>query len=392
MPLDTERPAAPASRFRSLLLNLVALAFGVVVSLLLLEFLLTIHNPFQARIKGNRIVLLTNKQYHIKNDVIPALDPEITVTRNSLGFRGSNPPPNFGDYLTFFTVGGSTTQCFFLSDDKTWTARFGHRLEHSFRNVWFNNAGLDGHSTFGHLVLLEDHIRNLHPKLVLFLIGVNDLDRDPYQEWDAENVKGRLLFQSPTAFMKSLSAYSEVASLIANLFRSLNAYKRGLLHQRIDLKALPYLDIPPADADRNLASHNPAFLQGFEERVKRLVADCRASNIEPVLITQPVLAGSGIDDVTKVDLARIYIGPQNNGSTWWRLLEQYNDVTRRIGREQNVMVVDVGRRLPKSSRNFYDLVHYTNEGAQAIADILYQDLCPSLATKFPQYANGSCTP
>ena len=89
--------AIPRTWLRSAAINTLALAAGCVFALLLLEVLLRWHNPFQARIKGNRIVLLTNKQYHIRNDIIGTLDPEVTVTRNSLGFRGPDPPADFGN-------------------------------------------------------------------------------------------------------------------------------------------------------------------------------------------------------------------------------------------------------------------------------------------------------
>jgi len=367
------------------------LAAGGVAAILLLEILLNLYNPLQVRIKGNHIVLLANKTYHLKNDSIPSLDPVVTVTRNSLGFRGPNPPKDFGDHLTIISVGGSTTQCFLLSDDETWTARLATHLKQSFSNIWVNNAGLDGHSTHGHIVLLEDYICKLHPKVVLFLIGANDIDRSSNEEFDAENVKGHILFNSPKAFVKSLSAYSEVASLLGGLYRSVNAYKLGLMHQFIELRRVPYRDPSKDTADRYIASHTQdSALRAFQDRVNRLIAICHANGIEPVLITQPILVGFGVDDLTKVDLARISIDPGLNGNTQWRILEAFNDVTRRVGREQNVIVVDLAHRLPKSSRYYYDFIHYTNAGAQAIADILYQDLCPALGKQFPGYFSGSC--
>jgi hypothetical protein len=190
--------------------------------------------------------------------------------------------------------------------------------------------------------------------------------------------------------VKSLSAYSEVASLGANLYRSFNAYQQGLMHQHIELKKIPYLDLTPDAADRYVNSH-VRFLPSFEERLKRLISISRSSGIEPVLITQPILPGAGVfDDLTGVDLGRLYIGPPNNGSTWWRILELYNGVTRRVGREQNVLVSDLAR-LPKSSLYYYDLIHFSNQGSEAIADILYQDLCPAFEQKFPQYVNSPCT-
>jgi lysophospholipase L1-like esterase len=380
----SERP----SRLRSALLGLITLVLGCLAAVLLLEGLLRFHNPFQARIKGNRIVLLTNKQYHIKNDIIPSLDPVVTVTRNSLGFRGPDPPADLASKLSIVAVGGSTTQCFFLSDDKTWPARLAADLEPAFHDLWVNNAGLDGHSTYGHLVLLEDQVVKLHPKVVVFLVGANDVGRDPEVEFDAENVKGSVSFHSPTAFIKSLSPYSEVASLIANLYRSANAYKHGLMHQKIDLKEFhPIGTLPPEAEEKYLAEYAaPRYLTGYEDRLRKLISISRTNGVEPVLVTQPLLEGPAVDEVTGVDLASIEVWPNRSGKMVWDLQEVYNDVTRRAGREQNVQVIDLARRLPKSSRNFYDFIHFTNAGAQAVADILAEDLCPSLRLRNPAYA------
>lgn len=379
------------SRLRSFAMNMLSLGIGLIAAILVLELLLHFFNPFQARIKGNRIVLLTNKQYHIKNDIIPTLDPVIDQRRNSLGFRGPDPPPDLGSKLSLISIGGSTTQCFFLSDDKTWTARLGDRLAKTFRDVWVNNAGLDGHSTYGHLVLLEDHVARLHPKVVLFLIGANDVGRDPNVEFDAENIKGPISFHSPTAFIKSLSPYSEVASLIANLYRSLNAYKEGLIHQKIELTKLGYLDpTPEAERQALAGSASEHYLHGFEERVRKLIAISKANGIEPVLLTQPILAGAGKDDITGVDLARVVVSPGHNGKMWWEALEKYNDVTRRVGQENGLLVIDVAHELPKSSRYYYDFIHYTNAGADKIAGIIYDHLCPDLSHHFDGFAKGPC--
>ena len=106
---------------------------------------------------------------------------------------------------------------------------------------------------------------------------------------------------------------------------------------------------------------------------------------------QPLLAGSGIDDVTGLDLARIRANPRANGQMWWESLEVYNDITRRVGRETGTLVIDLARELPKSSHNFYDFVHFNGEGAQQVANILYAHLCPALAHDFPDYfASPSC--
>ncbi len=390
---EIQTPVAPRSRVRSVALNLFALLVGAGAAVLLLELLLQIHNPFLARIKGGRIVLLTKKQYHIRNYTIPTLDKEITMTRNSIGFRGAEPPADFDRYFTMFSVGGSTTQCFYLSDDKTWTALLGDKMAASFHPVWINNAGLDGHSTKGHIVLMEDHIRKYHPKVVFFLIGTNDISKSTEPGVaDGENVKGPLVFRNLTTFLRTASAYSEVAALIGNLDRSWNAYRRGVLHKLIDLRRQGTIDVSDDFRREYLAQYAGSHLQGFEDRVRRLVQICRDAQITPVLITQPLVLGSGTDDVTGADLARIQVldEPGVNGALFWDLHEMYNDVTRRVAREQNVLLVDMGRELPKSSRYFYDYMHFTNEGAQAVANIIYRDVCSPLQKSFAAFVSGSC--
>jgi hypothetical protein len=379
------------SRLRSALLNLLLLLAGILIALLLLEVLLRFYNPFQARIKGDRLVLVTNKTYHIKNNIIKSLDPEVTIVKNSLGFRGQNPPSDFDKYLTLVTIGGSTTQCFFLNEDQTWTARLGKKLEGSAEPLWINNAGLDGHSTHGHLVLLEDFIVPLHPKVALFLVGANDVAIGSMSEWDAENVKSGIHFESTKAFVKSVSAYSEVAALLLNMYRSFTAYQAGLTHHQVDLKSQGYRDVSEEEERQYIAGHTTQYLKGYETRLRRIVEVSRKAGIEPVFVTQPLLVGFGTDDVTGVDLSRVRTeGPEQNGKMYWDLLEVYNEVTRRVGRENGILVIDLARELPKTSRYFYDFIHYTPQGAEAIATIIHKSLCPVLQTRYPQYRAQPC--
>src|SRR5580658_1022828 len=91
-----------------------------IVTLLLMELALRIYNPFHFRIKGDKILLPINERETIVNEINPKLDPVIIHTRNNLGFRGPEAPQDWAQELTVITIGGSTTECHFLSDDRTW--------------------------------------------------------------------------------------------------------------------------------------------------------------------------------------------------------------------------------------------------------------------------------
>ncbi len=112
------------------------------------------------------------------NDNIPVLEKKIIHTKNSLGFRGPEIPQNFNNLNSYIAVGGSATECFFLSDSNCWTNLLSKSLEKIDSSIWINNAGFQGHSTYGHFILINKYIKQLHPKHILLLIGYNEINRD----------------------------------------------------------------------------------------------------------------------------------------------------------------------------------------------------------------------
>jgi lysophospholipase L1-like esterase len=355
------------------------------------EVLLRVRNPLQSRVRGNRIVLLANRDYTIRNTTVPRLPPIISVHVNSLGFRGPEPPAPFAGALTIVAIGGSTTQSFFISDGLTWTDRLAARLKREFPTVWVGNAGLDGHSTFGHLVLLDDYIVPLRPKVALFLIGLNDVDRSDLSAYERETIRGRWSLESPMSLVKSLAAHSELVSTLLNLDRSYQAFQRGLINRPIDLRQREMLDVDEAALDGYVRRFDNAALAAYRDRVNALVDRTRAAHIEPVFVTQPMLLGSGVDDVTGVDLARVRANTQDqSGAMYWRPLELYNDVVRQMGKGRGVLVIDLARGLPKSSTFFYDFTHYTIEGSDRVARIVHDGLCPALTRRFESYVRTTC--
>jgi GDSL-like Lipase/Acylhydrolase family len=371
---------------------LFIVATAIVATVVAGEALLRIHNPIQSRVRGDRIVLVANKSYTIRNTTVPRLPPSITVTLNSLGFRGPEPPVPFGDFLTVVAIGGSTTQSFFLSDGLTWPDRLAERLHRNFPKIWVGNAGLDGHSTFGHLILVNDYIVPLRPDVALFLIGLNDVDRTDLSAYERETIRARWSFDGAASLVKSLAVRSELASTLLNIGRSVQAYQRGLINRPIDVRDRELLTVDAESLERYVRRFDNAALAAYRQRVTALVDRTRAAGIEPVLITQPMLLGSGIDDVTGVDLARVHAnGPNQSGAMYWRPLELYNDVVRRSGPERGVLVIDLAHELPKSSSLFYDFTHFTIEGSDKVAAIVSDALCPMLQRRFPAKAGASCS-
>jgi lysophospholipase L1-like esterase len=334
---------------------------------------------------GDRIVLPTHVRKVFHNRANSRLDPEVVFSKNSIGFRGPDPPVHFDDALTIVAVGGSTTECLYLTDGKDWPLALGARLGVVFPGVWVNNAGLDGHSTYGHALLLRQAITRRRPKVVLFLVGANDLGRSEMRAQD------RALLGEEAGWPVRLARHSALMATIVNLERRWEAERVMLPYREIDLRVTPAFAPGPRHR-RDLVETCRAHVPAFEARLQDLVRLCRGAGIEPVFLTQPALYGPGTDDVTGVDLALVEVDRERlvNGNGAWELLEMYNNATRGVGAREGVLVVDVARRLPKSSRLFYDFIHFTNAGAAGVADITFGDLCPFLAKRFPRYATKAC--
>jgi hypothetical protein len=362
----------------------------------LAEIVLRVYPPFKLNVTGNRIVLPANRTYtfdsrqnsHLSTVAAHKLDAVITHTKNSIGFRGPEPPRSMGDYLSVITVGGSTTECFYLSDGSTWPDRLGAMLSRTFSPFWLNNAGLDGHSTVGHTVLLQDYISPLKPKIVLFLFGINDLYVERAATFDRGVQRAGIDLSSPKSVFVSAANYSQVLAIPLNIYRDFRAERLGIAHNLADLSGLSTRVVSNSERSKALDDYARG-LPAFEQRLAHLVELSRSSGIEPVFMTQPMLYGRGTDDVTGINLELVSVG-ELNGKVVWDALEMYNDATRGFGKREEILVIDLAASLPKSSEYYYDLFHYSNAGAAKVAEIIYLSLCPFLAAKFPSYASGKC--
>ena len=368
------------------------LSFQAVAALLILEFVVRTYPPVDLRVKGDKIELPVNTERIIENDGHSwKLDSRIVFRKNSLGFRGEDPPEDFDEHLTLVTVGASTTESRFLSEGTTWADRLGQGLETNFARIWINNAGLDGHSTFGHTVLMREYLVDLRPDVVLFLIGGTDPGSDAPNVADLRMSQTGLDWSSFTAFVKSTARYSDAVALALHFLRYKKAVDLGFVYRgQIDLADLAHLSTPAAERVRRKAMHRESRLAEYRGRLQEIIEISRGHGIEPVFVTTPGLFGPAIDDVTGIDLGTIDRSGID-GNLAWEILELYNDVTRSVGEENGILVVDLARELPKSSLFYYDLIHHTKEGAAEIGSILKQAMCPFLAERFPAHLTQDCS-
>jgi lysophospholipase L1-like esterase len=349
-----------------------------IATFVLVELALQIYNPIPFRVRGDRIVLPVHAKYEFHH-AGPGLDPVVQYRKNSLGFRGPEPPRDLRTRLSLLTVGGSTTESMYLADGKTWSDVLAARLAPVFPKMWVNNAGLDGHSTVGHFVLLQQVLVPLKPNVAVFLVGINDLGVAENDLFDRKLMPKNHAIRRVTA---SAVAHIEIFGLAQNFWRAWRARAQGLGHTDRPLPAWPRLVQDEATIAAKLREFEPR-LAPYAGRLEEIVETSRRAGIEPVLVTQPVLFGEGLDPATGIDLATLDIHGHGSGALLWRMLEAINDVTRRVAKNREVLLVDLARELPKDSRLYYDLMHFSNAGARRVGETLWAHLEPYLRTRFP---------
>lgn len=347
--------------------------FLLLVVVLFLEILFRLYDPFDFRQEGNKVVLPRNRKMIFHNEKIPGIGSITTHTKNSLGFRGPELPGPSDNFTSIIAVGGSTTECFYLDDSLVWTNLLNKNLKRINQNTWINNAGFQGHSTFGNFILINDYIKQLKPDYILLMEGINEIDRKDIREDESVST-----VSDNTSMWGWLKRNSRVVNIVVNIQRHMMADRLGVTDTYYDPAKMNRLVLEQVYIDSALTKQQ-VLVNSYAKRLGRIIDTCVANNIQPVLITQPILYGEVKDCVTGTDLSTVEVAKGVNGLLMWKLIELYNEETRKLAKDKNLTLVDLAGEMPKCSKYFYDVCHFTNEGAERVAEILTKHLALQLS-------------
>lgn len=359
-------------------LLLFSLAASIAVSLLFFEVYLRRTMPPQLNLSGVDILLERNKTIENKFDYKShKIKDSIIVRKNSLGLRGPEPPLDFAGHKTLIAVGGSTTECIYLSEGKTWADHLQTNLKKDFPDIWINNAGIDGHSTRGHTKLMEQYLGRIKPDYILIMAGINDIALGNSRKFDAIPI----LQSAPRN-----SGLTEIfnRSMVLRYALYMLSPKGGhTIISDSDL-IINYDAVDPVDKIRPLdekdLSRFKKSAQEYKVRLEKLIVLAKSYSIKPILVTQSAVYGPGIDPVTKKDMAKIAVsdftekGIYRRGGDKWQILQIYNQATKDAAHKHRLPFIDLASKMPKNTAYYYDYIHYTEEGAAKVGEIIADGL------------------
>jgi lysophospholipase L1-like esterase len=312
---------------------------------------------------------LEKREYHYKTDEHGFLTPSILHTTPD---------------ITLIFQGGSTTEIVFVDPELRFPYLVGRILEQKTRKTVNSlNHGVSGAYTLDSINALENKLVAYHPTFVVMMEDINDLNTLIYNNSSyygdvrnsIEEIEQKPLRRKRSVFRSSVGLLDAVCgTVVPHLYSRVLALGGSLLgmHDQTDEFA--------SVRNQDHYIDPQAIKDNFRRNLTLYVRTARIYGTTPVLMTQ---ANRFYDDSPEW---QSYIKKNIEAKTrvpfevYRELHRSLNEVTREVGRAENVLVIDLEKRIPAKSEFIHDPVHFNNNGSQLAARIIADEL---VARYFP---------
>jgi lysophospholipase L1-like esterase len=294
---------------------------------------------------------------------------------NSLGFRGKEIAlAKKEGQIRIVCLGGSETFGFYESEGKEWPSQLREMLRGTFPTAEVINASVVGLHPKNRKDYIEKYVLPLKPDIMI-------LFRQRLFEYVIEGIRRKRRKHLPNKVKrkKKINPIKESLSHAWGLKRLREILERCVperlithiriwrLHRKVRKKEKRYLiDKEPLDkVPENI-------ILEYEKDLGSFIHFLKENNVVPVLSTYPRLITSSNKDTYKnISLATRSSCIELSENGFIDVSIKFDDVARRIAREQNVALLDIDNSIPKTQEYFADNYHYTNRGAEIIAKNIY---------------------
>jgi lysophospholipase L1-like esterase len=314
---------------------------------------------------------------------LPGVARECRFRTNSLGIRG----PDFRDTDTYriLCIGGSTTECTYLDDTKTWPAHLMRLLREDDPGVWVGNVGRSGTTAPQHVLLLRELPEARRVDCWVVLCGINDL---------AQQLSGQYAKTTARAFSYTFKyrrpgpGGRRPRPLPRNLytFALLDAVRKRLEVALKGANAAVYQDVRAAwvQEAQEKRQHGakvaidvkPEWIEEYRTHLMTIVALARQQGKRLIFLTQPTIWAAQMDEKTDgLTLGgQLADGRYVENSSRFRGMELYNQAMRQVAAREGIELVDLAAQLPKTTETFYDNCHFNESGARLVGAALAEQV------------------
>jgi len=284
---------------------------------------------------------------------IELFHPYLQLTPNDFTIK----PGDRKDKFVIVCLGGSTTE-FKDHSGVGWTDRLETLLQNAIpgKQIEVYNQGRQWYTMQHALINYEINIRPKHPDMIIVMQSVNDLTQN-----------ADFAYFSHGNFRDDYGHfYGPINRILERetLFDYCRTMVKGCWYYKpreiVDTDSFP-------------------GLPSFQNKLQTIIDLARHDSTQVVLMTEAFLFKNPISDDERAALYMLNheaIGPTKEWSlqTAIRGMNVYDDVCRKLARDNNLLLIDLEKVVPKSLDYFYDEVHYQDTThvlvARAIADSL----------------------
>lgn len=256
-------------------------------------------------------------------------------------------------------IGGATTECHYMDEGQRFPYLVGRSLEAALgKSINSYNSGRAGNHTLHNNLLLQGKVLPMHPRIAVLMECINEL--------------------TYLAVYGDYWTHSDTRGIVQN--REYNFFRRWIIEHVHGHK-------PPEEVtnDEFAGARGPAanlspeaMSSKFRKNIELFVFLCRQHNITPVLMTQFNRFSEDLAPNLQEQFQPVF-------TSWGIGYEQYrtcynalNETTRQVAKDQNVLLIDLDRLVPKTKDYMYDVVHLNAEGSRFVAGIVTKALEPEL--------------
>ncbi len=372
----------------SVVLIILALITALVISEFGLRFYFSIKNT------NNKYYVWPPNLHKISRPTpgtMPGVNGIAHFNVNSEGIRGDE--FSKGDQYRILTIGGSTTECLFLDQEKSWPYALQNKLNslHTSK-FWVGNVGKSGLSTREHYMHMK-YLLPQYPEIdtVIILVGVNDLIRrliddkryDPYflehyEYWKHRIIRGAF---SETPYYKGKyrfrSGYYDESAIGSVIKQAVDIYTRRKMIQ--DEAGNMFVNLRNLRKEaREIVEDLPDLssgLQEYKKNIDTIIDIAQSRSVRIIFITQPSLWKKDMNTEENNLIWYGWIDSQKSKryysvSALMRGMQAYNNTLLEICRTRGIECIDLAKELPKNSTIFYDDVHFTDKGSLMAAEAI----------------------
>ena len=273
--------------------------------------------------------------------------------------------------ISLVFLGGSTTECRFVEEENRFPYLTGILLEHKLGlKINSYNAARSGNNSLHSLDILLNKVLPLKPDIVIMLENINDISILLHEKsyWN-KNKSRSVIFNVNDEIMSNFFKIMRdrwipnLSAAMRNFDRSVRSFRKS------DSKAN---DEFAATRGKPILIDKQFLVEQFEMNLQSLIYLCKARNIIPVIMTMSSRFKEKPDKIVADAIKDTGV----NYGQFRELFDTFNESIRKKAKENNIMVIDLARKIPPEKEFMYDIVHHNDNGSIKCAEIISEQLAP----------------